>query len=112
MLAAAMWNQPHLLVLDEPTNDLDRDAFGAQMGDVDSVAKFEDVWRLAGGATSIWDGTCLLPNSLDNTVSTTPSDSQPYMCVRLCGFPYCSTKWGIMASRTRGSIGVVACMSR
>ena len=25
VLAAAMWNQPHLLVLDEPTNYLDRD---------------------------------------------------------------------------------------
>ena len=29
VLAAAMWNQPHLLVLDEPTNYLDRDALGA-----------------------------------------------------------------------------------
>ena len=29
VLAAAMWNQPHLLVLDEPTNFLDREALGA-----------------------------------------------------------------------------------
>lgn len=29
VLAAAMWNQPHMLVLDEPTNYLDRDALGA-----------------------------------------------------------------------------------
>ncbi|GAB5037721.1 elongation factor, partial [Nannochloropsis oceanica] len=28
VLAAAMWNQPHLLVLDEPTNFLDREALG------------------------------------------------------------------------------------
>jgi len=29
VLAAAMWCQPHLLVLDEPTNYLDRDSLGA-----------------------------------------------------------------------------------
>lgn len=28
VLAGAMWNNPHLLVLDEPTNFLDRDALG------------------------------------------------------------------------------------
>jgi len=29
VLAAAMWNKPHLLILDEPTNYLDRQAMGA-----------------------------------------------------------------------------------
>lgn len=29
VLAGAMWNNPHLLVLDEPTNFLDRDSMGA-----------------------------------------------------------------------------------
>eukprot|EP00850_Spirogloea_muscicola_P004779 SM000021S06412 [mRNA] locus=s21:149230:154152:+ [translate_table: standard] len=29
VLAAAMWNQPHMLILDEPTNYLDRDSLGA-----------------------------------------------------------------------------------
>lgn len=29
VLAAAMWNKPHMLVLDEPTNYLDRDSLGA-----------------------------------------------------------------------------------
>ncbi len=29
VLAAAMWHCPHLLVLDEPTNYLDRDSLGA-----------------------------------------------------------------------------------
>lgn len=29
VLAAAMWNQPHVIVMDEPTNYLDRDALGA-----------------------------------------------------------------------------------
>ena len=29
VLAAAMWEDPHILVLDEPTNYLDRDSLGA-----------------------------------------------------------------------------------
>ena len=29
VLAAAMWNNPHMLVLDEPTNYLDRESLGA-----------------------------------------------------------------------------------
>lgn len=29
VLAAAMWNNPHILVMDEPTNFLDRDSLGA-----------------------------------------------------------------------------------
>ena len=41
--------------------------------------------------------------------STASSLCQPYRCVRLCGLPNCSTKNGSMASRTRGSTGVVAC---
>lgn len=32
VLAAAMWNQPHILILDEPTNYLDRDSLGALAG--------------------------------------------------------------------------------
>jgi len=32
VIAAAMWNNPHLLVLDEPTNYLDRDSLGALAG--------------------------------------------------------------------------------
>ncbi len=29
MLAAAMWQNPHMLIMDEPTNYLDREALGA-----------------------------------------------------------------------------------
>lgn len=29
VLAASMWNQPHILILDEPTNYLDRESLGA-----------------------------------------------------------------------------------
>jgi elongation factor 3 len=29
VLAAAMWSNPHLLIMDEPTNYLDRESLGA-----------------------------------------------------------------------------------
>merc|ERR1712071_581497 len=29
VLASALWNQPHILILDEPTNYLDRESLGA-----------------------------------------------------------------------------------
>ena len=45
--------------------------------------------------------TCLRANS------TASSLCQPYKCVLLCGLPNCSTKKGSMASKTRGSTGVV-----
>merc|ERR1711937_285204 len=35
VLAAAMWNQPHILILDEPTNYLDRDSLGALSGAIE-----------------------------------------------------------------------------
>merc|ERR1712137_22812 len=38
VLAAAMWNQPHILILDEPTNYLDRDSLGALAG---AIEEFE-----------------------------------------------------------------------
>lgn len=35
VLAAAMWNQPHIIILDEPTNYLDRESLGALAGAID-----------------------------------------------------------------------------
>ena len=32
VLASAMWNRPHVIILDEPTNYLDREALGALVG--------------------------------------------------------------------------------
>jgi len=32
VLAAALWNQPHIIILDEPTNYLDRESLGALAG--------------------------------------------------------------------------------
>jgi len=64
VLAAAMWNQPHLLVLDEPTNYLDREALGAFATAITNFgggvimishdkefysALTKEVWTIAGG---------------------------------------------------------------
>jgi len=38
VMAASMWNQPHILILDEPTNYLDRESLGALAG---AIAEFE-----------------------------------------------------------------------
>jgi len=38
VIAAAMWDQPHILVLDEPTNYLDRDSLGAL---AEAIEKYE-----------------------------------------------------------------------
>merc|ERR1712051_796849 len=38
VLAAAMWNQPHILILDEPTNYLDRESLGALAGAIEGFA--------------------------------------------------------------------------
>lgn len=36
VVAAAMWNQPHILILDEPTNYLDRESLGALAGAIET----------------------------------------------------------------------------
>ena len=36
VLAAALWNQPHILILDEPTNYLDRESLGALAGAIET----------------------------------------------------------------------------
>jgi elongation factor 3 len=38
VLAAAMWDRPHILILDEPTNYLDRDSLGAL---AEAIEKYE-----------------------------------------------------------------------
>lgn len=70
----------------------------------DSVAP--DVKMISLGSALMTPATCSL------AFSTAALVSHPYRCVVECGLPYCSVRYGIMASRTRGSIGVVACMSR
>lgn len=38
VLAAALWNEPHILILDEPTNYLDRESLGALAGAIEEFA--------------------------------------------------------------------------
>merc|ERR1712232_240283 len=38
VLAAAMWSQPHIVILDEPTNYLDRESLGALAGAIETFA--------------------------------------------------------------------------
>lgn len=42
VLAAAMWNNPHLLIMDEPTNYLDRVRDGGGKGGRDAEVCFAD----------------------------------------------------------------------
>ena len=65
-----------------------------------------EVKMISRGLAPIREATC------SRARSTPASASQPYVWVREWAFPYCSVRKGIMASRTRGSMGVVACMSR
>eukprot|EP00879_Flechtneria_rotunda_P012292 GHRR01012838.1.p1 GENE.GHRR01012838.1~~GHRR01012838.1.p1 ORF type:complete len:428 (+),score=174.32 GHRR01012838.1:930-2213(+) len=68
VLAAAMWNNPHLLIMDEPTNYLDREALG---GLAAAIKNFEggvllishnsefvsscctETWRVGGGVVNV-----------------------------------------------------------
>merc|ERR1711906_43133 len=38
VMAAALWNRPHILILDEPTNYLDRESLGALAGAIEEFA--------------------------------------------------------------------------
>jgi len=68
VLAAAMWNRPHLLVLDEPTNYLDREALGAFAtaikqfgGGVIMISHDKEFWEaLCNEKWHIVDGECLV----------------------------------------------------
>lgn len=71
VLAAAMWNHPHFLIMDEPTNYLDRDSLGALAG---AIRAFEggvllishnseftsalcpDVWAVDAGSVTVRAG--------------------------------------------------------
>lgn len=68
VLAAAMWNNPHLLIMDEPTNYLDREALGALAAAIKSFdggvllishnneftsTCCTETWRVAGGKVDV-----------------------------------------------------------
>ena len=56
VIAGAMWNNPHILVMDEPTNYLDRDSLGA----------------LAGAIRKYGGGVCLISHNREFTEALCP----------------------------------------
>ena len=58
VLAAAMWNCPHLLVLDEPTNYLDRDSLGALAEGIKSFDGGGIMISHNSGAHASWESLC------------------------------------------------------
>merc|ERR1712154_315583 len=50
VIGAAMWNQPHILILDEPTNYLDRESLGALAGANEVCSKLcPETWVMDAG---------------------------------------------------------------
>lgn len=60
VLAAAMWNNPHIVVLDEPTNFLDRDSLGAmamvraRFPALRCCVLISEVWGTGPGSSVYW----------------------------------------------------------
>lgn len=67
VLGACMWNQPHILVLDEPTNYLDRDSLGALAG---AVTDFGGGVIIISHNAEFTDAICTEKWLVDNGVLT------------------------------------------
>lgn len=70
MLGAAMWQQPHILVLDEPTNYLDRESLGAMAsaikeygGGVVIVSHHHEFVNQVGPQGGSWQGAGVEPQA-------------------------------------------------
>ncbi|KAF9164517.1 hypothetical protein DFQ26_001369 [Actinomortierella ambigua] len=81
VIAAAMWNNPHMLVLDEPTNYLDREALGGLAvairnwgGAVIMISHSEEflsalcpeTWRVEAGRLAILGKTAVMESNFDD----------------------------------------------
>ena len=75
VLAAAMWQQPHIVVMDEPTNYLDRDALGALAC---AVKEF-------GGGVLLITHSCEFADALKEETWDVPGDGKVYIT---------GNKWG------------------
>jgi len=75
VLASALWNQPHILILDEPTNYLDRDALGALAM---AVKEF-------GGGVLLITHNCEFADALKEETWNVPGDGKIYVT---------GNKWG------------------
>lgn len=84
VIAAAMWPKPHLLILDEPTNYLDRESLGAL---ATAIKEFRggvcmishDAQFLASLANEEWhiEGGRMIKKGINGTLLLPPMDSQP-----------------------------------
>ncbi|KAJ9088215.1 translational elongation factor EF-1 alpha [Entomophthora muscae] len=89
VLAAAMWDHPHLLVMDEPTNYLDRDSLGAL---ANAMACFEggvimithntefvklcpEKWHVENGTMTIEGGKQFVREKIEHKVVETVKDA-------------------------------------
>lgn len=72
VLGAAMWNQPHMLVLDEPTNYLDRDSLGALSG---AIKEFGGGVVIISHNAEFTDTVCTEQWTLDAGVMTRKGES-------------------------------------
>ena len=90
VLAGAMWNNPHLLVLDEPTNFLDRDSLGGlavaireYRGGVVMISHNEEFvgalcpeqWHVADGQVSHKGHLTIALDRFEDSPSLTPSSA-------------------------------------
>merc|ERR1712146_789919 len=54
VLAASLWQTPHLVILDEPTNYLDRDALGALVKAIDSIKVVLSLFPIIGNSQMLF----------------------------------------------------------
>ncbi len=76
VLGAAMWDHPHILVLDEPTNYLDRDSLGAL---AQAIKEFGGGVIMVSHHTEFTKALCTETWALDNGKMTVTGSSSPYM---------------------------------
>lgn len=72
VLAAALWNRPHILILDEPTNYLDRDSLGALAG---AIREFEGGVVMITHNSQFCDDLCPVVWHLENHTLNVKGDA-------------------------------------
>merc|ERR1712194_644618 len=73
VLASALWNQPHILILDEPTNYLDRESLGALAR---AIRTFEGGVVMITHNSQFCDNLCPIVWHLQNNTLDVKGDSE------------------------------------
>lgn len=73
VLASALWNQPHILILDEPTNYLDRESLGALAR---AIRKFEGGVVMITHNSQFCDNLCPVVWHLQNNTLDVKGDAE------------------------------------